>query len=267
MNDLPLKGLFQHVWELLPDDDPALLKPTSTVREALELMEGLDVAVVPVVSGKEVLGVFSYRDFSLGLRNTVYKKGDGILELCVEDFLVQPKYASANDALTELVTLFSQGQVLLIGERRNFQGMVTPADALRYFFKVASPYVILKQIELAIRELIRRSVSEERLATIAGEVLSKAYETRNLPIPTKLEDMSFSDYTSTLQYRKTWSEFLVAFGKNQDYCTARLKPLPELRNDVFHFRRELTAEEYEKLRDARDWLMTRMRVIETGGAQ
>ena len=43
-----------------------------------------------------------------------------------------------------------------------------------------------------------------------------------------------------------------SFGGAANRVYAKLKDLPRLRNDVFHFKRELNVGEYEMLRETRD---------------
>jgi hypothetical protein len=121
---------------------------------------------------------------------------------------------------------------------------------------------LLREIELAIRELIRRSISEIDFKGCIDKTLKDYYEKNNQQVPTCLEDLTFNDYLMILRFRGTWNKFSAAFGENSDIVYTKLEPLPKLRNDVFHFRREITIEEYEKLRDVRDWLLKRIKKYE-----
>lgn len=77
--------------------------------------------------------------------------------------------------------------------------------------------------------------------------------------------MTLSDYVAIIGFGSTWEQFKKAFGENRTLVNTRLKPLPDLRNAVFHFKREITIEEYDSLRDVRDWLLKRTRKIEGSG--
>jgi hypothetical protein len=150
----------------------------------------------------------------------------------------------------------------LVGSDTNLLGIVTTNDALRYFHAVASPYVLLREIELAIRELLRASVDGSGLKSCADQSLGRYYQEKGEKVPVLIQEMTFNDYLMLLRFRGTWQFFATAFGSNQDLADAKLAPLPALRNDVFHFRRELSAEEYDTLRECRDWLMNRTRLID-----
>ena len=65
-----------------------------------------------------------------------------------------------------------------------------------------------------------------------------------------------------LRFKGTWDKFSAAFGENSNIVYTKLEPLPELRNQVFHFKKEITIKEYEKMRDVRDWLLKRIKKFE-----
>ncbi len=262
MKEQSLKDLFHRVGRILPEEQELIaVTPATTVRDALDLMKEHNVSQVPIVAGNEVLGVFSYRSFAenvLGLA----KKERNLAELPVEAFCEDLEFAQISDELSELIDELELKDAVLIGSENRLRGIVTIADALRYFYGVASAYVILREIELAIRELIRSCVNDEELMEYVNRCLRKSYEERSLRVPCGLVEMSFQDYVTILGFRGSWEKFKDAFGLVPSMAQAKLAPLPDLRNNVFHFRRELTAGEYDTLRDARDWLLKRIRLVE-----
>lgn len=182
--------------------------------------------------------------------------------LPVEEFLEKLEFAQITDVLTALLDEFNTKDAMLVGTESRLQGIVTTIDALQYFYNVASPYVLLREIELAIRELIRASVNNEEMKESIDRSLKEHYKKTATPLPTCLEEMTLHDYVMLLRYQGTWERFRPAFGGTPNTVFAKLERLPDLRNDVFHFRRDLTAEEYDVLRDCRDWLLTRIRKLE-----
>jgi hypothetical protein len=60
---------------------------------------------------------------------------------------------------------------------------------------------------------------------------------------------------------RNWPHFEPLLGSRRELVAARLSPLPELRNDVFHFRRELTEEDRAKIAVARNWLLGKLRGV------
>jgi len=47
------------------------------------------------------------------------------------------------------------------------------------------------------------------------------------------------------------------FSGARDRTRARLKRVGELRNDVFHFRREITIQDHQELSETRAWILMR----------
>jgi len=262
MKGRSLKDLFHRVEQVLPDEQELItVSPKMCVRDALDIMTRYNLSQVPVVTGNEVLGVFSYRSFSRGILQIGNKEQDPA-GLPVEAFAEDLKYAQITDELIGLLDEFDLRDAVLIGTESRLQGIVTTVDALRYFYRVARPYVILGEIELAIRELMWASVNSQELNECINRCIKGYYEEKSLKVPTCLEEMSFSDYISILRFKRYWDKFSDRFGGAYLVMQTKLRCLPELRNDVLHFRRELTTEEYDTLRDVRDWLLKRIRKLE-----
>jgi len=95
--------------------------------------------------------------------------------------------------------------------------------------------------------------------------LAAHYRSRHQEPPETLEGMNLNDYVMLLRYQGTWAKFSPGFGASAEMAYARLAEIPELRNAVFHFRRDLTAEEYDRLRTCRDWLLMRVRKAVAAG--
>jgi CBS domain-containing protein len=262
MAERTLRDLFHLVKQVIPEEQELVtFDAEQTARESLALMLEMNLSQVPVVEGSEVLGVFSYRSFIVAVMKLPSNERD-ILSLPIEEFMEELRFAQISDELTALIDEFDVKDAVLVGVQDKLQGIVTTVDALRYFYQVASPYVILREIELSIRELIRISVDKDQMIHAIGKSLGAHYKKQDREIPDDLEQLTFNDYVMLLRFQGTWNLFQPAFGGTSNTTYTRIKELPRLRNDVFHFKRELTAEEYDQLRDCRDWLLRRIRKIE-----
>ena len=262
MRERSLRDLFHLIKKVLPDEQqPIIFHPETPVSEALSVMREKNFSQVPVVAGKEVLGVFSYRSFAEGIVKLPVSEQKP-LALPVEEFLEDLKFAQITDDLAALIDEFDIKDAVLVGLSDRLQGIVTTLDALKYFYRVASPYVMLFEIELAIRELIRESVSNDALKVCIENSLKNHYEKSGLTLPTCLEEMNLNDYVMLISFKGAWEKFRPAFGGNRNLVYTKLKSLPELRNVIFHFKREITVDEYDSLRDVRDWLLKRIRRVE-----
>lgn len=262
MKEPSLKDLFHLVKQVLPEpQELEMFRPEKPVAEALALMRERNISQVPIVEGNTVLGVFSYRSFAEGVARLAKIVRDPLL-LSVEEFTEELTFAQITDELEMLLDEFDLKDAVLVGSKARLQGIVTTIDALRYFYKVASEFVMLREIELAIRELIRVSVDEKGLKECIYKSLKKQKEEFKQKVPTCLEDMTLHDYVMILRRHDTWEKFSDAFGIERRVVCAKLEKLPELRNTVFHFRRKITIEEYDTLRRVRDWLLRRISKFE-----
>lgn len=262
MQERTLKDLFHLVRKVIPVEQELItITSEETVDVAFSLMKDKALSQLPVVEGSEVLGVFSYRSFADGVRNLPEKEMSSILSLPVEVFIEDLKFVGITDELPGLINELDLKDAVLVGGQENLLGIVTTIDALRYFYEVASAYVILQEIELSIRELIRIALTPPELSKCIGRSLSQHYKNQNRDLPTLLEELTFNDYVQIIRFQGTWKYFKPVFGGSVGITYTKLKKLPDLRNDIFHFKREITIEEHDILRDRRDWLSQRIRKV------
>ena len=253
--------LFHRVNRIVPEDQKVLTIPPATkAGDALKLMAEHHYSQLPVVAGNSVLGMFSYRSFALGA-SAIQGQREAPEELPVDEFLKKIPFARITDEFGPLIGDLEMYDAVLVGDPERLQCLLTPMDVLCYLYRVASAFVLLEEIELALRALIRRAVTEEELADCIKASLSHQYA-EGKKLPTRLEEMTFNDYRQVVCHGDNWDKFEPAFGGTRERTGARLKPVCDLRNDVFHFRREITLEDHQTLADCRDWLLVKARVVE-----
>jgi predicted transcriptional regulator len=265
--------LFHRINRIIPEKQHLLvIAPDTSVREAVTLMHRHGYSQVPVVAGGEVvLGVFSYRSFSqsaaaLSLQDWTQQRcapGD----LRVDEFLERFEFARVTDEMRHVFDAMDRDNGVLIGSPEQLQGILTPMDFLRYLYKVASPFVMVSEIELALRALIRLAVSQEELALCISRSLSQLYGASELP--SALEQMRFDNYQVLIAHGDNWPKFEPIFSGTRTRTSAKLKEIGGLRNDLFHFKRELTLQDHETLNNHRDWLLLKVKQADvrrrTGG--
>lgn len=168
-------------------------------------------------------------------------------------------FARVTDEFESWFDSLDAHNAVLGGEAHRLQGIVTPMDVLRYLYEVSSPFVLVAEMELGLRALMRRAVTDERLAECAKTSLSTRYATEKLP--TTLEDMTFHDYVQIIADGRHWPMFEKVFKSTRERTRAKLEEMNDLRNDVFHFRQP-SVEEHERLGTFRDWVLTRAKAAE-----
>ena len=150
---------------------------------------------------------------------------------------------------------------LVVSGPEDLVAILTPMDVLRYLYSVANAFVLIEEIELALRALIREATPDADLfRTCVENALSANYKDRELPH--QLEDMTFDEYVALLRDGRNWEDFEAAIGGTRERTRGKLEPVRDLRNDVFHFRRELSVNDHERLTTCRDWLLRCVRKVQ-----
>jgi hypothetical protein len=220
---------------------------------------------VPVVDNGEVLGVFSFRSFAQESALTTLeawaKQRVAPGDLPVDEFLERFEFARVTEEMSQVFDAMDRDNGVLIGTPERLVGILTPMDFLRYLYQVASPFVMVSEIELALRALIRIALSPEQLAEAAKRCLSSAYGGED-KVPTTLEEMTFDNYQSLVSHGETWKDLEPLFGGTRTRAVAKLKEVGSIRNDLFHFRREITMQDHETLGVHRNWLLNKIKQAE-----
>lgn len=255
--------LFHMVKSLIPEGQQVVtVTPHTTVAAAMEKMRTGEFSQVPVVSGKAVLGVFSYRSLSrrmveLGPINVDFR------ELPVDEFMEQFTFVQPTDKWVTILSILDREDGVLVGNRDDLRGILTSMDVLTYLHRIASPFVMLAEIEMSLRQIIGACVDEGGLHECAANSLSQIYTAEEMP--SSLSDMTFSDYVQIIGDGRNWPRFEAAFGSGgwlRRQTVVRLSEVRELRNDTFHFRRRLDEYDYATLMQHRDWLEMKARSFE-----
>jgi len=267
---ISLTKAFHRLGQILPDEQKLeVIPPETLVKDALNLMAEHGFSQLPVGVQGHIVGLFSYRSFSrkvveLGQELIKQKQLPGDLE--VEECLEKPVFAHIGTEFSSLFDAMDTEDVILIGQPERLQGILTAIDILRYLYGVASPFVLIAETELGLRGLILRSVDKSELRACCDQSLKYYAEDKR---PYRLEDMTFSDYVTIVGDGRNWPHFKPVFRGDRVRTRAKLEEVGRLRNDVFHFRREITTEEYERLTDLRDWMLRKAIAVESsekGGA-
>ena len=258
--------LFHRINRVIPQDQSLLtVPPNCRVRDAVALMRKHGYSQIPVVENGEVLGVFSFRSFAQeAARATLeewIKQKCAPGDLTVDEFLEQFEFARVTEEMSRVFDAIDRDNGVLIGTPERLLGILTPMDFLRYLYQVASPFVLVSEIELALRALIRIGLSEEQIAVAAKRSLASAYG-REDRLPMTLEDMTFDNYRSLIAHGENWIDFEPVFGGTRTRTSAKLKEIGAIRNDLFHFKREITVQDHETLAGHRNWLLNKIRQVE-----
>jgi CBS domain-containing protein len=258
---VPVSALFHRVGSVIPEGQELLYaRPDDPVQDVLELMASHGYSQIPLraVPGAEIRGVFSYRSFAQHAIPRQKMRG-GIVALPVEAFAEQPKpFIDPSQELTEIFDVLDAKEFALVGTPRDVLALVTATDVLRWLYALSEPFVLFGEIERALRQLVDHRLSASVITECARRAFGHLYKGRSEPLPTQLHDMSLDELRLLVINGDNWQCLGGVLGPNREWAASQLGGLPNLRNDVFHFRRDLDQEELEQIVQARIWLLGRV---------
>lgn len=250
--------VFHTVNRILPENQEVLtVSPDMEAQKAIRLMVEKGFSQVPVLEGTLVLGIFSFRSFAQGAVNIECKDVD-LRKLPVDNFIERVPFVRINDdEYKALCGHIDRKGAVLVGEESVIRGIITFSDIIDYLYKIADPYFLLYEIEHGLRELIRLSVNNDELKECMMRSLAKGRGEKSL------EELFFSEYGKIITNQENWDYFVPVFGNSRERTSARLDGLNTIRNLAFHFARELSIEEHQRLADWRYWIWINIKRVET----
>jgi len=111
--------------------DPITVPPTATIREVIQLTRSLNISGVPVVEGKETLGIVTHRD----LRFETRLDAPVSTVMTPKERLVTVREGADDDEVLSLLHRHRIEKVLVVSENFELRGMITAKD-----FQKASDY-------------------------------------------------------------------------------------------------------------------------------
>ena len=209
-----------------------------TLKKAVTMMLQSDYSQLPIMHGeREVKGMISWKSIA-----SRYAIGGECCKVqhCREDAQVVDGNGTLFDAIP---TIVKHGYVLVRNPQdRKITGIVTASDLSLQFQQLAEPFLLLREIELHIRQLLQDKVLPEDL-----DWLGSADTTT--PKPNSISDLSFGGYVRLVQRPQVWQR--LALNIDQASLTKQLEDVRQIRNDVMHFDPDpMTAKQLDVLQNA-----------------
>ena len=223
---------------------PAANKPLITVgqddslKKAVTKMLQFDYSQLPIMHGeREVKGMISWKSIA-----SRYSIGGECCKVqnCREDAQVVDGNGTLFDAIP---TIVKHGYVLVRDPQdRRIAGIVTASDLSLQFQQLAEPFLLLREIELHIRQLLQDKVLPEDLDWLASADTTA-------PRPKSVPDLSFGGYIRLLQRPQVWTR--LSLNIDQASLTVQLDEVRQIRNDVMHFDPDpMTTKQLDALKNA-----------------
>ncbi|MCK6210828.1 CBS domain-containing protein [Georgenia sp. EYE_87] len=247
------------VARLIPSaQEVVTVQAEQSVREALNVMQAHGFDQLPVCIGASVIGVFSYRSFAQGIQHI--RRNDDPLAQPVEDYLEDLEFVRAGMDVGAIMDRLNADGAVLVGEEDRLDAVMTLSDAANYLWQVTKPFVLLQDIELAVRSLMEQACSDPD--ELRKHVQMIVNDNRGRPTGDSysvLATLSMGELLSVLLNQANYGKlFRATFGTNRPLVSSLLEPVREVRNKVFHFRDEVSSEELDALINARRYLGRRL---------
>ncbi len=246
---------FGPVKLLLPENHRVVSIPASTtVTMAVREMIDAGYSQLPVLdeSGK-IIGMFSYR--SLGFRVFELKGGKLIADLPVAECLEPAKFLDPEDFIdTTSSADFRDDDCVLVGSPENVIGVLSISDVFIRLNDFAEAFVLLHETEVRLRRLIEEVLTPEGVLAALEVINTKRREKGSSQRPlAKLADCEFGNYSALIASKESWQNFQSVFPTaNRELLDAELNLVRDIRNDVMHFRRQITRADTQVLKRFRD---------------
>lgn len=207
--------------------------------KAVALMIEFDFSQLPVMQGeREVKGMITWRSIAT-------KFALGCASSQVRDLIEDSKVVDSNRTLFEAIpTIVDSGYVLVRDKRdKRITGIVTASDLSLEFQARTEPFLLLREIELHIRRILGKNVTEKDFELLASPEATKK------STPQSIADLTMGEYIRLIQHPSVWPKLNLKIDSGE--LTALLDEVRTIRNDVMHFDPDpMTTEELGALKRA-----------------
>lgn len=233
-------------------EPPVCASHNMTVKEALTIMIENNFSQLPVVNDDgELLGIVSDDVFM-----RMYFRLDGkevLSNLTVDRCRVPAETLPPDYDLTQaLEQLKRQDAVVVVVERKPV-GIVTHYDTTEFFREYSAGLILVQDIELTLREFIENALPNEQSLTAA---MFHAFgpDRRDSQKPAQTyPEMTLREHVQLISVDKNWPKFGSMLSPKPVF-TGLMQPVVDIRNQIAHFRGQVTNVEMDTLRQALNWL-------------
>jgi CBS domain-containing protein len=277
------------VRDLIADAPPLVtVKASDSAVQARSHMLQNDYSQLPVVGehGKSVGAAVTFRSILNALHNL-----ETTLDTLTVDSVMTPAREVRVDAdlLTVLDDIQEKSFLLIVDADRVLKGIVTTFDTTAHFRRYAEDLMVIEDIETMLREAIRSLYNDEDIAAEIQRVVDKKrvrldgfkrgladYISKAGPnageIDENLVNAAFAQITNDAVKpfdKLTFNELTDVLLRHPNCPTPTvahgvaglrnlLQKVRNTRNDLAHFRGEVTAEQRDSLRYCSEWMSRRM---------
>jgi len=274
--------------DLIPDDQEIVTaRLNDTVIAALNRMREHEFSQLPVVDSENApIGIIT----SDSILRRLQQFGASLEKLKVKDVSqdVSP-YNTDDDIFEVLKYLRDHPAALIVNKKtRGLEGLVTPYDTTGYFRVQAEDMMLVEEIERSLDDhntaaftdengldkerqqaaidVITNSPVVNSYKKFIGQYFSEADTSQKIDHALvericegligeyTYEKLTFDQKLNLLLRKDTWDSYGKHFSLESTELRKLLEAVRDIRNNIAHFRRDLTKTERQALRDCVEWL-------------
>ena len=232
---------------------PTIVDPDSPLHAATTLMLLNDYSQLPVTKNRrKIQGMISWESIGSRLSSGVEC---GLVRHCMNPEVKEARLGSPLlDAVSDIA---KHGYTLVRDDTNLIVGIVTTSDLSREFFDLASPFLLIGEIEKYLHAIVQGRFTVEELQRVLPEGLTAS----------GTADLTLGGYCRLLSTEENWRKLGLSFNRKE--FIERLEAVRAVRNDIMHFRPDgLDPQDLEPLRGLVGFFrhLARMGVVEPGDA-
>lgn len=270
---------------------PVTTRPDATIAEVLSLMIKHDYSQLPVIDAdNKPTGLVTCDSIVRALHHF----GVTTENLLVRDAMVKkPSEYYAADDLFDLLDDLEQGDAVhIIDGKGMLRGIVTTYDTTEYLRQRSQDIMYVRDIEEMIKTYINQAFLDttgnidlqKQTAAIAAitpnnsgirgkfghaviqylgkdhkinkDALDAAFDAclSEQTTPKSFDKLTLKEYIELLIHKSRWSVYSSVFSLDRDAIRRLLAAITKTRNDLAHFRDDISAQQRQELIFAKDWL-------------
>ena len=246
--------------ELIKDRSlPLCIRKGTKVREALEIMMEHDYSQLPIVDEQGVLaGIITEQTITY----TYYLVGnsESLLDMTVDHCQATPVTLSPDDSIFDALDKLRNVYAAVVVVNHKPTGIVTDYDTTFFFRNYSDGLIQVQDVEITLRQHIESILNTEQKMKSA---LCHAFgQDRRDPskLAKEFDKLDLGDTIQLITTDENWGKFKPIFSSKPIFF-GYMEPVREARNQLTHFRGNLTNLQKKQLKQALDWLAARPKII------
>lgn len=272
--------------------EPVTISRTASVQDALCAMIDGDFSQLPVVdSNGTAEGMITSDSITRALRHfDLTIKQMRVFHAMTE----VPTYDPEDELLGLLDDLKNSYAVLAVDKKKRLIGIITSYDTTEYFRRRGEDMMLIEDIETMLKDYILAAFQDDsgtvdtQTLELAIEEISennsklrgpfgralehyvkngaedvvidrqRAEEAFSVHLnpkqPRPFEKLSLNDYIELFLHKARWERYRLVFDLDAGACRKLLITVRDIRNELAHFRSEMTPHKREQLKFCKEWL-------------